>query len=90
MPINTVYPNIPDNFVSAMRAGRTLKGLSVKKLAKITEFHPGYISEVENGKRNVNYERATVFNQVLELGFELPAPDQILIDKVKRENGWKK
>lgn len=90
MPVNTVYPNIPDNFAQSIRAARVVKGLSIKKLAKLTEFHPGYISEVENGLRNINHEKAMIFNQVLDMGFHLPAPDQILIDRIKQENGWKK
>lgn len=90
MPVNTIYPNIPDNFVTNLKKTRSVKKLSLKALARLVGCHPAYISEVENGKRNVSYERALVFNQVLDMGFDLPKPDLILIAQVKGELGWLK
>lgn len=90
MPLNTVYPNIPDNFVMMLKKTRSAKGISQKKLARMANCHPALISEIESGKRNCSYPRAVAFNEALDMGFDLPQPDYILINRIKTENGWRK
>lgn len=80
-----IYPNLPDGFVETMRKERISRGLSCRRLGNLIGKGPAIISQYELGYRNVNYENAVLLNEVLDLGFNLPEPDETARDHIFRQ-----
>ena len=54
-----------------IRNERKLKGLSISKLAELTEVSQPYLSQIEIGKRNPSYDIIHKIKRVLDLDFYL-------------------
>lgn len=54
-----------------IRNERKLKGLSISKLAELTEVSQPYLSQIENGKRNPSYDIIHKIKRVLDIDFYL-------------------
>ena len=56
------------NFCEFIKEKRLAKGINLRKLAELTGFAPGYLSDIEQGKRNSpTPEKLAKIIEVLEL-----------------------
>jgi len=56
------------NFGEFIKEKRLAKGINLRKLAELTGFAPGYLSDIEQGKRNSpTLEKLAKIIEVLEL-----------------------
>ena len=56
------------NFGEFIKEKRLAKGINLRKLAELTGFAPGYLSDIEQGKRNSpTPEKSAKIIEVLEL-----------------------
>ena len=56
------------NFGEFIKEKRLAKGINLRKLAELTSFAPGYLSDIEQGKRNSpTPEKLAKIIEVLEL-----------------------
>jgi transcriptional regulator with XRE-family HTH domain len=59
------------NFGEFIKEKRLAKGINLRKLAELTGFAPGYLSDIEQGKRNSpTPEKLAKIIEVLELAEE--------------------
>lgn len=54
-----------------IRNERKLKGISISKLAELTEVSQPYLSQIENGKRNPSFDIIHKIKRVLDIDFHL-------------------
>lgn len=78
------YPNLPEGFVQDAIKTRNRWGMSIKNLAKDVGCSASTISHVETGRHNVSYEMAQKINDVLDLGYDLPLPDKVDCDILRK------
>lgn len=82
--INTMYPNIPDNFHTIVRVERIRQGLSQQKLGDAVGMTSVMISMLERGVRNFSYNAAEDIRRALDLEIVLPLPDISKATKIAR------
>ncbi len=72
MGINTTDEGVV--CMSLARQARLKKGYSLQQAAKMIDIPAGYLSQIENGKRQISYERAqriaNLYNAKVEDLFE--------------------
>lgn len=54
-----------------IRNERKLKGISISKLAELTEVSQPYLSQIENGKRNPSFDIIHKIKRILDIDFHL-------------------
>jgi len=85
MPVNTRYPNIPENFRHEMKKARLEQEWSLRAVAAMLKLSAAAtVSQYETGGRNMSYERAVQLRDLYEMDFDLPEPDFTNAPKVDR------
>lgn len=87
MPVNTKYPNLPDDFIDRVREERNKRGLTLRAFEALSGINSVQMSQYETRKRNVNYETAVLIRDTLGFKYRLPKPDLTMAPMITRHRG---